>query len=194
MVIKRHKVFISYHHDEDQEYADSLREFYGSSKAIIDKSMYEDLSHLQNETILKKIRREHLLDSTITVVLVGKYTWGRKWVDWEIYSSLRPYADRTVNGLVGVYLPEHRKKHFRLTDNINSNYALKIKWEDVETKFIDTVHKAWNRRKKYDLIDNTRPLRQRNAPLEPKQYYRKKSPQRKNRSLLEDIMAFFMGE
>ncbi len=170
MVTKRHKVFISYHHEADQEYADALRGFYGSSKSIIDKSMYDDLSHLQNETILKKIRRDHLLDSTVTVVLVGKHTWGRKWVDWEIYSSLRGYADRTINGLVGVYLPEHSRKHFRLTDNINTGYAVKISWEDVETKFIAAVHNAWNRRSRPDLIDNSRPLRERNAPLEPKKY------------------------
>jgi len=112
MVTKRHKVFISYHHEVDQKYADVLREFYGRLRAIIDKSMYKDLSHFQPETIRKKIRRDHLLDSTVTVVLVGKHTWGRKWVDWEIYSSLRPYAERTVNGLVGVFLPGYRKKYF----------------------------------------------------------------------------------
>ena len=99
MVSQKHKVFISYHHDVDQAYADKLRELY-SGNAIIDKSMYEDLSHLQADTILDKIRQEHLLDSTVTVVLVGEYTWGRKWVDWEIYASLRPYAERTRNGLV----------------------------------------------------------------------------------------------
>jgi hypothetical protein len=38
-----HKVFISYHHDADQAYADKLRELYGGN-AIIDKSMYADLS------------------------------------------------------------------------------------------------------------------------------------------------------
>jgi hypothetical protein len=59
MVSRRHKVFISYHHNENQEYADKLRSFYGANKAIIDKSMYEDYSHLDDETILNKIRREH---------------------------------------------------------------------------------------------------------------------------------------
>ena len=164
-------MFISYHHDEDQEYANRLRRFYGRTKAIIDKSMHDDLSHLQNETILRKIRQDYLRDSTVTVVLVGEHTWGRKWVDWEIYSSLRGYADRTVNGLLGVYLPIHRKKHFRLTDNLRSGYAVRINWEEVEAKFVDAVHEAWNKRRKKDLIDNTRTLRERNAPLEPKTYH-----------------------
>jgi len=169
MVSQKHKVFISYHHDADQVYADKLRELYGGN-AIIDKSMYVDLSHLQVDTILNKIRQEHLLDSTVTVVLVGEHTWGRKWVDWEIYASLRPYAERTRNGLVGVYLPNYKKKHFRLTDNVQSGYAVAIKWEDVGEKLIDAIHQAWNNRKRPELIDNLRKLRERNAPLEKKSY------------------------
>ena len=169
MVNKRHKVFISYHHDADQAYADKLRELYGGS-AIIDKSMYDDLSDLQTDTILNKIRKEHLLDSTVTIVLVGEHTWGRKWVDWEIYASLRPYAERTRNGLVCVYLPNHRNKHFRLMDNIQSGYAVAIKWDKVGGKLIDAIHQAWNNRKRPELINNTRPLRERNAPLEKKNY------------------------
>ncbi len=168
MVQKKHKVFISYHHDADQECANKLQNYY--QDAIIDKSLYDDMSHLKKETILEKIRLEHLKDSTVTVVLVGKHTWGRKWVDWEIYSSLRPYGDRTRNGLVGIYLPGHSRKHFRLTDNIQSGYAIAIKWEEIDEKIIDAIHQAWNNRRRLELINNTRELRQRNAPLKKKQY------------------------
>jgi len=163
MTIIRHKVFISYHHDNDQEYADTIRYLYGG-KAIIDKSVYDDFSHLQTETILNKIRKEHLLDSTVTIVLVGKHTWGRKWVDWEVYASLRPYAERTRNGLVGVYLPNCKKKHFRLTDNIQSGYAVDLKWGEIEERLIEAVHQAWNNRRRPQYIDNSRPLRKKNAP------------------------------
>jgi len=168
LVSKRHKVFISYHHDEDQEYADRLRKYYGSSKAIIDKSMRRDLGHLQPETIMNKIRREHLLDSTVTVVLIGKHTWGRKWVDWEIGASIRPYKERTINGLVGLWLPDHSTKEFRMTDNLESGYAVDLSWEDIQDDFIDKVHQAYNRRRRADLIDNTRSTRGRNASLQPR--------------------------
>ena len=40
MVSYKHKVFLSYHHEADQEYANGLRDYYGKQKAIIDKSMY----------------------------------------------------------------------------------------------------------------------------------------------------------
>ena len=168
MVPEKHKVFISYYHDADQAYADELRNFY--EDAIIDRSIYDDIGHLKNETILDKIKFEHLKDSTVTVVLVGKHTWGRKWVDWEINASLRPYGERTRNGLVGVYLPGHSRKHFRLTDNINSGYAVKIKWEDLRRDLKRAIHQAWNRRNRPELINNSRPIRKNNAPLEPKDY------------------------
>lgn len=164
MVSQRHKIFISYHHGRDQAYADKIKELY--KKAMIDKSMRDDLSYLTVETILSRIRLEHLKDSTVTVVLVGVDTWGRKWVDWEIYSSLRGYGDRTINGLIGVYLPIHSNNSFRLTDNIRSGYAISIHWEDIKIDFINAVHKAWNRKKyRPDLIVNSRPLRLHNAPL-----------------------------
>ena len=80
MAPDRHKIFISYYHDEDQDYANTLASRY--EDAIIDKSLYGDFGHLNNDTILNKIRKEHLRNSTVTVVLVGMHTYGRKWVDW----------------------------------------------------------------------------------------------------------------
>lgn len=128
--------------------------------------MREDLSYLRCETILRRIRLDHLMDSTFTVMLIEVNAWGRKWVDWEIYSSLRGYGERTINGLVGVFLPVHSGKPFRLTDNIQSGYAVEIRWKDLSSDFIPSVHKAWNRRKyRPDLIDNSRPLRRHNAAL-----------------------------
>lgn len=165
MVTNKHKVFLSYHHEADQDYAEALVDYYGKQRMIIDKSMYDDFSHLKNETILKKIRDKHLKDSTVTVVLVGEHTWGRKWVDWEIHSSLRSYGERTRNGLVGIYLPNHSRRHFRLTDNIRSGYALRLRWDLVGDDFIDAVHMAWNRRRRVDLIDDLRSHRERNASL-----------------------------
>ena len=156
--------------------------------------MREDIGHLSIDTILHRMRREHLLDSTVSVVLIGNHTWGRKWVDWEIYSSLRPYADRTINGLVGIYLPKHRKKEFRLTDNARSGYALTLKWDELDEKFIDTVHSAWNKRRRYDLIENSRPLRYRNAPLEPKKRSQRQSNVKRDQSVLGQIWDLFFGE
>ena len=86
-VTSRHMVYISYHYCKDQGRADSLQSLY--KNAIINRSMREDLSYLRSETILRRIRHNHLKDSTFTVMLIEVNAWGRKWVDWEINSSLK---------------------------------------------------------------------------------------------------------
>lgn len=69
--------------------------------------MEEDGSDIIDSTdveyIRRTIREKYLKDSTVTMVLVGACTWARKFVDWEIYSSLRSNA--SPNGLLAVQLP-----------------------------------------------------------------------------------------
>jgi hypothetical protein len=40
-----------------------------------------------DDYVMDKIRDDFLADSTVTLVMVGKCTWSRKSVDWEVYSS-----------------------------------------------------------------------------------------------------------
>lgn len=54
-----------------------------------------------------------------------------KWVDWEIYSSLRSYGDRSTNGLLAIYLPTAGLAPIRLLDNINSGYAVQMRGENI---------------------------------------------------------------
>lgn len=102
-----HKVFISYHHEYDQRYKDSLVEFAKQQSMFIDLSVDTgDISDsLKDESIREKIRDEYLRDSTVTIVLIGTETKRRKHVDWEIYSSM---YDGTVNkksGILVITLP-----------------------------------------------------------------------------------------
>ncbi len=94
-----HKVFISYHHANDQRYKDLLLEF--GEGIFIDKSVDTgDISDdLDDQTIRTKIRDEYLRDSSVTIVLVGSKTRNRKHVDWEIYSSM---IDGKINKKSGV--------------------------------------------------------------------------------------------
>lgn len=105
--IRRHKVFISFHKD-DARYRDQLvRRLKGD---IIDRSVHEediDDDPLKTETVRQKIRDEFIADATVTVVLVGPCTWRRKFVDWEIGSSLRETKKNPRCGLVGLLLPNH---------------------------------------------------------------------------------------
>lgn len=103
-----HRVFISYHHENDQQYKAMLVAFAEKNQIFIDTSVDTDEipDYLDDESIREKIRDEYLRDSTVTIVLVGTETRNRKHVDWEIYSSM---FDGTVNkksGIVVIMLPE----------------------------------------------------------------------------------------
>lgn len=51
-----HKVFVSYHHANDQERADYLRDAYGSDNTFLDRSLKEEYLTTNNEELLRLIR------------------------------------------------------------------------------------------------------------------------------------------
>ena len=123
----RHKVFVSFHHDEDQAYKDLFVLMMGDD--IVDKSVEDgDIDdRLPTERMRQKIRDDFIADATVTIVLIGPCTWQRKYVDWEIGSSLRDTKLNSRCGLLGILLPNHsdfRKRTYtshlippRLADN-----------------------------------------------------------------------------
>lgn len=101
----RHKVFVSYHAADAEEVLDFIQV---NQEVFIPRAigMEEDSSDIIDSTnveyIRRTIRQKVLKDSTVTLVAMGACTWARKFVDWEIYSSLR--SDPIPNGLLGVQL------------------------------------------------------------------------------------------
>jgi hypothetical protein len=102
-----HKVFISYHHQNDQYYRDCLVEAGEQYSIFIDASVDTgDISdHLSDQAIRETIRDEYLRDSTVTIVLVGSETRRRKHVDWEIYSSMHDGRVNKKSGILVINLP-----------------------------------------------------------------------------------------
>ncbi len=102
-----HKVFISYHHEQDQRYKEELvrmGDVYGVFvNRSVDTGDVDD--SLRDEAIREKIRDEYLRDSTVTIVLVGTQTKGRKHVDWEIYSSMFDGNVNKKSGILVINLP-----------------------------------------------------------------------------------------
>ena len=86
----RHKTFASYHHENDQEYKDRLVKEMAAD--IVDRSVEDgDIDdRLGTEAIWEKIRDEYIADATVVIVLIGRHTWSRKYVDWEIGSARPP--------------------------------------------------------------------------------------------------------
>ena len=166
---KRHKVFISFHHD-DQKYKDRFVKMMGDN--IIDRSVdVGDIvdSNLPLDEVRQRIRDNFIADATVTIVLVDRYTWKRKHVDWEIGSSLRDTEQNPRCGLLGILLPKHPdlgKEEYdphlippRLADNCDGNdpYACLCDWSNQAMEMRRWIHRAFKRRKRTPNPNNKRP-------------------------------------
>lgn len=164
--VKR-KVFISYHHGGDQAYYDAFsKAFCDTYDVISDNSLEREIDSDDVEYVIQRIRKDYVTGSSCTIVLVGKDTWGRKYVDWEIKATLEK-----EHGLIGVVLPTAPislqytvRVPDRLNDNIQSGYALWLTWQQITSGAQQCSHliehaNAFDKR----LIVNTRTRRLRNG-------------------------------
>lgn len=168
----RHKVFVSYHHANDQYYKNKFEDLFANYyDVIVSKSVQiGDIEPtLKTETIRQKIRDEYLRDSTVTVVLVGIKTWKRKHVDWEIASSIRHTQYNPRSGLLGILLPSYHQYYNieygkynkntippRLSKNIDCGYADIYEWSDDPYIVQQRIHDVFERRSKVNP-DNSYP-------------------------------------
>lgn len=109
-----HRVFISYHHDNDQWYKDELVRFAEKNGIFKDWSVDTgDIDEdLPDERIREIIRDEYLRDSSVTILLVGTETKHRKHVDWELYSSMYDGKVNKKSGIIVIGLPSIKCDYF----------------------------------------------------------------------------------
>lgn len=105
--MSKHKVFISYHHENDQWAKDRLVELNKKFNFFIDCSVNTgDIPDVwDDQHIRTEIRDNYLQDSTVTILLVGEETKNRKHIDWELYSSMYDGAVNKKSGIVVIMLP-----------------------------------------------------------------------------------------
>lgn len=114
MSIVKHKVFISYHHENDQWAKDELINLNKENSIFIDKSLpldglsetKKDGSKKTDDEIRIEIRDDYLRDTSVVLLLVGKETKNRKHIDWEIYSSMRDSPKNKKSSIVIIQLPD----------------------------------------------------------------------------------------
>lgn len=109
-----HRVFVSYHHENDQEWKRNLVKWAKENDIFIDWSVDTgDISdELTDQQIREKIRDEYLRDSSVTILLVGTDTKYRKHIDWEIYSSMYDGSVNKKSGIIVINLPTIKCSHF----------------------------------------------------------------------------------
>lgn len=172
----RRKCFISYHHDDEYEVAQFIQIFDHNQDVLIARGIGANMSgDIINSTdpdyIMRKIREKYLRDTSVTIVMIGKKTWGRKYVDWEIAASLRNTKTVSASGLLAITLPSAAgysgtRLPDRLDDNVNGTKGYACWWTcpssaDELACFIEIAYS--DRTQKDYLRNNSRPLRQRNA-------------------------------
>lgn len=120
----RHKVFISYHHDDQDEVTEFIRTFGDERNVLIYRALGVDMeadiiNSDDTDYVMRRIRELYLKDSTVTLVMIGRCTYARRYVDWEMQSSLRNGTTVTPNGLLGIKLPSYRSGSYPNRLNLN---------------------------------------------------------------------------
>lgn len=102
------KTFFSFHYKGDNWRAGVVRNSWVTqdreAAGFFDSSEWEKVKKKTDAEIEKWIDGQ-LLGTSVTVVLVGQNTAGRKWINYEITSS---YKKR--NGLLGIYIHSLKNK------------------------------------------------------------------------------------
>jgi len=170
----RHKCFVSYHADDMAEVEAFIEkfgsEFIARSVGVTVDDDFVDSS--DGEYIKRRIREKYLTDSTVTIVLLGRCTWARKFVDWEISSSLRNDPANRRNGLLVYPLPSMNNSATlpaRVKDNwvegdSAASYALYLSYPTSASMIRANIEAAFSSRaSKSRLVDNSRELRKINS-------------------------------
>jgi hypothetical protein len=129
----RHKCFISYHADDSDEVAAFLdtfgTEFIAKTIGVTDEDDFIDSD--DSDYVMSRIRSKYLGNSTVTIVLVGACTWARRYVDWEVYSSLRSSRNSSVNGLLAIQMPSGAASGSRLPSRVSDNVTRDVDDNDI---------------------------------------------------------------
>lgn len=111
------RVFFSFHYQRDIWRVNQIRnipEIIGTAAAgFKDASLWEEAKKKGDETI-KRMIREGLNNTSVTVVFIGQATAGRKFINYEIEQSIE-----RGNGIVGIQIHE-LKNHKGETDGVGT--------------------------------------------------------------------------
>jgi hypothetical protein len=169
----RHKCFISYRVTDLEEVEQFLDDF-GTEFIPRSVGVSEEDDFIESDDddyIKRRIRDLYLTDSTVTILLVGACTWSRKFVDWELSSSLRNDSSNRRNGLLAISLPSaqgstlpQRVKDNWVYEEPDLSYALYKKYPTSTPLLRDQIERAFLARSaKAGLVNNARALRKNNS-------------------------------
>jgi len=123
------RVFFSFHYEKDIWRASQVRNSWVTkpdreAAGFWDASSWEEVKKKGDEAIKRWIR-DQLKGTSVTVVLIGTETSGRKYVQYEIEKSWE-----RDNGLIGVYIHNMKDKNGK-TESKGSDPFVKMGYKNI---------------------------------------------------------------
>ncbi len=167
--VKR-KVFISHYKGDKVEVDDFIKKFCHKEDVFIPKVLGANnnddfINSTNTDYVMTQIRSKYLQDSTVTIVLIGSCTHSRRYIDWELKSSLRQGL-YTPNGVLGIVLPSQNNSALlppRLRNNWNVEhtncYTKYWKYPSTAESLHDYIEDAYQARtSRNHLISNSQDM------------------------------------
>lgn len=168
MSVTRRKCFVSYYSGDkvavDRFVAAFNHVFIPKAIGVSDGDDF--INSDDSDYVMSRIRQKYLGDSSVTLCMIGHCTHGRRYIDWELKTTLRR-GSYTPNGLVGILLPHmgdsgHLPDRFRENwngDDESRGYALYRSYppgQETLRAWIETAHAR--RTSHADLIQNSQSM------------------------------------
>ena len=162
---QRRRVFISYHHANDQwHYEEFSRFFHDGYDAVFDNSIERKIDSENVDYVIQRIRDNFISSTSCTLVLLGAETPRRKYVDWEIKATL----DKQ-HGLLGIVLPNCQLAAnggpicpTRFVEDYMSGHARMGYWKDLNVNALKHLVESAVAAP-VASINNSHPMMQRNG-------------------------------
>lgn len=157
--MSKRRVFISYHHAREQAVVDEFIETFSEDYEVFTDSSLERAAESDDVDYLAQVCREAIKGTSVTLVIIGRRTGERKFVDWEISDTLK-----MRHGLVGISKPNLADADAclpeRLKDNWKSGYAKWYRYPNSAATLKEIIDEAFSAEE--SKIDNSRHLMIRN--------------------------------
>ena len=158
----RRKVFVSYHHKGEQGVVDDFIKTFSEDYEVFTDGSLDRVADSEDSEYLNQVCRDAIDGTSVTIVMMGKQTGCRKFVDWEIrHTSYRKH------GLVGISRPSLADSDAclpkRLKDNLKSGtgYAKWYTYPSSVSSLKNMIDEAYDA--DTSTIDNSREKMTRNT-------------------------------
>ena len=163
----KHRCFVSYHKVNSTAVRNFVDEFSDvfTAKTVGVTDEDDFINSDDRDYVMRRIREKYLSNTTVTIVLIGECTKARKYVDWEIASTLRNDPVNGRSGLLGINMRSVGSRALappRLGDNYDNSdkagsYALYQTYPRSAQALRRAIQTAFDRRGTH-TPDNTRTL------------------------------------